>query len=674
MAKITALDAVDELTGDEFLPIVQGLDTKRATMASFRDLIVPFLQYWYKGERGFPGGNVMAVASFTEMRTGDIVVPEGALAVRTSSYSKGGIIFANSGAAFYVRDDALVTQAFADANPRWTFRAPDENDVVHGYRLEGFHFDIEVFGGVGDDFAPGVANDALVTPSNFATDNLPAFLAAFAYCRSQQVRNGVYAAGVTINLDSFYFCSGLLEPPMTIRLTGRHYGTNLSTIVSRIRWPRDTPGMIIKRFDTTGVSGPTNGNTTNTPGAMGADGSVLQGLVLQGGFIKGVTPSGPYHGLTARARGIASDCVFMGWQGKGANIEATANTAADNTRQGNANLFVMKRCAFTNNEVGLLIAGADVNAGLMDTLNFAGNRTWGLIESSYLANAHRGHHASANGLANAVTPTVCTYQGFRYSVKYGSEPLAGITVPGTDKNVWLCIGTGGASPSNNILEWTPGSVWTSGGSYVTTSDTATGTFTDCYDESGEGPAQINAPWQIIGGNIRNLGSAPKLGPTSTGDMLCTKGIGSRMELDPGGPGTGTLSVLLGGNPGNGDILKFDHTTEAPGSWRWKFDNGMVVMNYQNATNQRPFLIGGPNSTRTYGRASAVKFQMELPRVWIGPTNNARCIEHGATAMPTSGEYGPGDIIFRRNPAAGGKRGWVCIVGGVAGSTAVFEEF
>jgi len=44
MAKITALAIADQLTGDEHLPIVQGLATKRVTMRAFRDLITPFLQ------------------------------------------------------------------------------------------------------------------------------------------------------------------------------------------------------------------------------------------------------------------------------------------------------------------------------------------------------------------------------------------------------------------------------------------------------------------------------------------------------------------------------------------------------------------------------------------------------------------------------------------------------
>lgn len=57
MAKITALPTADLLTGDEHLPIVQGSSTKRVTMAAFRDLITPFLQYWYKGDQGETGAS-----------------------------------------------------------------------------------------------------------------------------------------------------------------------------------------------------------------------------------------------------------------------------------------------------------------------------------------------------------------------------------------------------------------------------------------------------------------------------------------------------------------------------------------------------------------------------------------------------------------------------------------
>lgn len=60
MAKITALPVVDQITGDELLPIVQRGQTKQSTMTALRALITPFLQNWYKGDPGDPGpaGNV----------------------------------------------------------------------------------------------------------------------------------------------------------------------------------------------------------------------------------------------------------------------------------------------------------------------------------------------------------------------------------------------------------------------------------------------------------------------------------------------------------------------------------------------------------------------------------------------------------------------------------------
>ncbi len=68
MAKITDLTAVDAITGDEFIPIVQGGQTKRSTMTALRALIVPFLQNWYRGDTGpaGPAGPVhTSLAAFT---------------------------------------------------------------------------------------------------------------------------------------------------------------------------------------------------------------------------------------------------------------------------------------------------------------------------------------------------------------------------------------------------------------------------------------------------------------------------------------------------------------------------------------------------------------------------------------------------------------------------------
>ncbi|MCG7349288.1 hypothetical protein [Sphingomonas sp. ACRSK] len=71
MAKITALDVAEQLSGEELLPIVQGASTKCATMAAFRDLITPFLQYWYKGDRGDTGPAGNTYTSYAAMQASD---------------------------------------------------------------------------------------------------------------------------------------------------------------------------------------------------------------------------------------------------------------------------------------------------------------------------------------------------------------------------------------------------------------------------------------------------------------------------------------------------------------------------------------------------------------------------------------------------------------------------
>ena len=55
MAKITALPVAEDIFGAEHLPIVQSGVTKRVSMSAFRESITPYLQNWYKGDRGEPG-------------------------------------------------------------------------------------------------------------------------------------------------------------------------------------------------------------------------------------------------------------------------------------------------------------------------------------------------------------------------------------------------------------------------------------------------------------------------------------------------------------------------------------------------------------------------------------------------------------------------------------------
>ncbi len=71
MGKISALPAATNLTGDERLPVVQAGETKGATLSAFRDLIVPFLQAWYKGDKGDTGPAANTYTSYTALLASD---------------------------------------------------------------------------------------------------------------------------------------------------------------------------------------------------------------------------------------------------------------------------------------------------------------------------------------------------------------------------------------------------------------------------------------------------------------------------------------------------------------------------------------------------------------------------------------------------------------------------
>jgi hypothetical protein len=122
MAKITALDVAEQLSGEEHLPIVQGATTKRATMAAFRDLITPFLQYWYKGDRGFTGPanstypSMAAIAAADITNLSAIYAPADGAAATTYTWTEGN---------FTGRSDVIASSTVPIAEGAWVPQGAD---------------------------------------------------------------------------------------------------------------------------------------------------------------------------------------------------------------------------------------------------------------------------------------------------------------------------------------------------------------------------------------------------------------------------------------------------------------------------------------------------------------------------------------------------------------------
>ena len=127
MAKITALEIADQLTGDEHLPIVQGLVTKRITMSAFRNLLTPYLQYWYRGGKGDTGRANATYGTIVEIAASDITNGSAILAPAEGS-GLTGATYTWMGGNFTGRNDVIASDHVPINRGAWVL--PDANSVL----------------------------------------------------------------------------------------------------------------------------------------------------------------------------------------------------------------------------------------------------------------------------------------------------------------------------------------------------------------------------------------------------------------------------------------------------------------------------------------------------------------------------------------------------------------
>jgi len=134
MAKISELSAAAALDGTETLAIVQRRGAKQVLLSTFLTGIVPMLQDWYKGDRGDPGGNAMAIGLFDDART--LTIPIGTDLVQTSGHGARGV-----GHARYTYDPG-VDAAYVARLPGCSFVSANGR----GFRLAERSVSVAQFG------------------------------------------------------------------------------------------------------------------------------------------------------------------------------------------------------------------------------------------------------------------------------------------------------------------------------------------------------------------------------------------------------------------------------------------------------------------------------------------------------------------------------------------------
>ena len=227
---------------------------------------------------------------------------------------------------------------------------------------------------------------------------------------------------------------------------------------------------------------------------------MVRNLIL---YSAGGSSEGEFHAIQLRVTGAIEDVGIYNFQGDGVHIVATAGGGVGS--EGNANSFRLKRVFVQNCRNGFFIDGADANAGLVHQCSAVANRGLGICDSSFLGNTYIACEADFERVGPGTTPTVVASGGNRYCVVHGQDAGASANAPsGTsaDNAWWYYLGPGDANPALNIVAWSNGAAYRSGGSYVTDDGNANNLLLGCYHEGGQGLAQLVGPTLVIGGTMR----------------------------------------------------------------------------------------------------------------------------------------------------------------------------
>jgi hypothetical protein len=497
--------------------------------------------------------------------------------------------------------------------------------------------------------------------ADFVSDDLPAFEAALETIRRMGA-SGVNCGNRLVVPAGRYYLSATLNLHSAVTLQGagsaQPYGT--ATI---LRFGKNCNGIVVNHSNT-------HGDGTGSQGD--ASGSTIEGMQIWGGNVT-VDGSGAVtsfkaadsnsgHGVRVRGAFVAlKDVAAYFFGGSGFNIVCTAGSGG--FAEGNANSFVLERCAATYNRgYGFEISGSDANAGTVNTCSAISNGGGGFIEYSFLGNSYLQCHARDNGAVDPVGTSgpvgLCTYGGAVYQAAAGKLSQASTTTPGTDASVWIPAPNAGASRA-----WVSGKSWVVASPYATNpaNVNARNVFIGCYAESGQAPIQATYQSLFVGGLLSEVGFTP-----DSSAVRLDAGNGKLASACYHAQVDGSARFAqLGENRGSPD----------PNSWTGYF-NGTSYFRLKDSGAGGVMLEGDGGSAWSVDAPSGSRPLAFRPRHlmvadWSGDTGSGRF--HGtinAVADLNGKSVTQGEWFYVRSPSATGAVVHVCTTSGVVGSGAV----
>ena len=396
------------------------------------------------------------------------------------------------------------------------------------------------------------------------------------------------------------------------------------------------------------------------PGAGGGPGdgsgawSIVRQLSILGpGGGTGPAPGGSVancHGLDILAACTFEHLYISGFSGNGINLDCSSGI------RGNANTVRGSDTWTEYCDNGVFIDGADVNACTFVALSATNNANWQIWDSSFLGNAHIGHHVRGDGLSGqkayksegAVNASVwigCySEEGTGYS-EFDSPAVVIGGLHGTaNRGTASCpspnyfTNAAGYMPLDFAPAWTP----------------ATAVFDRYTVMTPPYPAFYSTPYWFICETAGTTGaSEPTWGSAVSPGSILTDGTATWRNMGPA-----YVASRLGVSTVGADALAFT-SGDALSEWRLTYALQTWRLRLGGSDNATALTLG---SNARYPGVTSINFPTGI-RVGdtYGWTGTGRRISYAAAA-PTTGFHRRGDLVLN-NAATSTTPGWICTTSG-----------
>lgn len=530
MAKISALTILDAADGTETIPVVKGGRTMRMMLGALARAMVPFLVNYYKGDRGDPGGNVMALQSYTIAQLTPPTIGAGTSLVRFADY--GGDGHGGFHASCATKADATTMAKY----PRSVIRSDDGRYFA---RVRTVPSVIE-FGSRPD-----------------GSDQIAIWREAIDWCTDQGV-NELFVPNVGSD-PGFYFSDTLhIDNAITLRGSGTgRSGANRSKSV--MRFAEGKSGIIVH----TAATSPRSGQS-------GGDGSRLLGLKTIGG-------QNDFAVKTAciQLRGRAEIGNHIG-EYFGHGVLARASGGSGGATEGNVNLSIVHDSSFAAGRGNAIDIGlGDANCIAVIDSEGIGFNGWGINGTNFLQCYFHNFHTVQNGTFAgrrggtfaAVNYAIGGQYYFFVADAYAKPADLVANAPTLANNTYWIMVYKAANPSYPI--WGTGDTnYAPGGPFMIAGP---GKAVSLYSESDQPPAQVKGSGWIDGGthaagvvgNGTYTSSRFGMLESARGFVSNDDAAGRNVALAPGGAGPGNILEWFDAVnfPAAGKIIQGDKVLE-----------------------------------------------------------------------------------------------------------------